>query len=171
MNHSDNSRTISLVCELRVFRVFVPPNGGPLGSQSELTLIQASAFRSTQQLNGCYDKRLQLPVQQLLTWLWRLTSRWHDAWSPLDCSNEIAVQANEYFGCRSFECHQHISSGSCQCQYGQMLRGNITVVDIIIVPFVHDIIKFRFCICSKLVSQNCYYRLSNILSSKFRIVV
>ena len=47
--------------------VFSPPLWGLLGSQSELTLIQASAFRSTQQLNGCYDKRLQLPVQQLLT--------------------------------------------------------------------------------------------------------
>ena len=67
MNHSDNSRTISLVCELRVFRVFVPPNVGPLGSQSELTLIQASAFRSSQQQTRCCDKLQSLLNEQLLT--------------------------------------------------------------------------------------------------------
>ena len=47
MNNSDNNRTISLVCELRMFRVLCVrsslPQWGPLGSQSELTLIQASA--------------------------------------------------------------------------------------------------------------------------------
>ena len=43
--------------ELRVFRmcVFFPPNGAPLGSQSELTSIPASAFRSTQQQSRCYE--------------------------------------------------------------------------------------------------------------------
>ena len=115
MTHSNNSRTISLMCELRMFRVLCvrsslrsSPQRGPLESQSELTLIQASASWSSQQQTSLLWQTSSTPVQQLLMWLWRLTSRWHDAWSPPECSNEIAVQANEYFWLqvpwRSSEC-------------------------------------------------------------------
>ena len=66
MNKSDNSRNISRVCELRVFLVFVcaiseSPQMGALESQSELTLIQASASRfHTATTNCCESEDLMI---------------------------------------------------------------------------------------------------------------
>ena len=83
MTHSNNSRTISLVCELRMFRVLCMrsslPQWGSVGSQSELTLIQASASWSSQQQTRCCDKLLPflwtvndvtLAIDIQMTW-WR----------------------------------------------------------------------------------------------------
>ena len=118
------------LCSWYVCVLFVrSPQKGLNESQSELTLIQASASWFSQQRTLLLWQNFNLSYEQLMTWLWRLTSRWHDAWSPPKCSNEIAVQALNTSGCRSLEGHQNVSSCSGWHQSGQMHRRNITVVE------------------------------------------
>ena len=158
MNNSENNRKIQSAWYLSflVFLIYVCFHSlapkGLNGSQSELTLIQASASWSSQQQTSL---------------LWQTSSTSCIAVTDVtlaididDMTHEVHLNApmKSQFkqmntsGCRSLEGHQNISSCSCECQLVQMLHRNLTVVDIIIVPFVYDIIKFRFCICSKSVS-------------------
>ena len=79
MTQSYKIRSRGLTCELPcVPCVIRPPYGACLGSQSELTWIQPRLLDPRSNKSVAMTKRASTPVQ-LLTWLWRLTYRWHDS--------------------------------------------------------------------------------------------
>ena len=125
------------------------PRWGSDGSQSRAYLDHSFSFSIPDSNNLLLWQNFNLSYEQLVTWLWRLTSRWHDAWSPPECFNEIAVQAYAS-SWRFLEGHQNDTSCSGWCQDGQMHCRKITVVGN---KFVVMIIKFGSCLCSSSIAK------------------